>query len=241
MSPLVQAIHLAIPLAMLGISIAHSLAVRGRRLTRIFFAFALSFFAVKGAIDLGRRLDDFSFVMHLHLLERHDKNFGFFAIFLPAIRTSFAYVGLCFGELVWSRSPTRRGRFWPMVSASLFAYCMLGVALEYLNARVRWWVWRPEMDNIGFTHYLFTWVIWGGGYFETFFLNFARWKRLQRPARFAVAYFLGYYVLMLGVSATAPFLRNPIFISLGMLFMVLGLKVRGPELEPLRKAAPAAT
>ncbi len=240
MSPLGQAIHLAIPLAMLGISVAHSLAVRGRRVTRIFFAFALAFFLVKGAMDTQRPAHDFSFFIHLHLLEIRGRNVGLFLVFLPALRVSFAYAGVCFGELVWKRFESRRGRFWPMVSASLFAYCMLGVALEYLNARTGWWVWRPEMDNIGFTHYLFTWVIWGGGYYETFFLNFARWKRFQRPARFAVAYFVGYYVLMIGVSVTAAFLRNPIFISLGMLFMVLGLKVRGPELEPLRKPSAAA-
>ncbi|MFN7951469.1 MAG: hypothetical protein U0610_07070 [bacterium] len=237
MSPLTQAAYLAVPLAALAAAITHSLAVRGRRVTRIFFGFALSFFGFKGAMDLGRQLSDFSFVMHLHLLQHGDKNFGFFALFLPAIRATFAYAGVCFAEQLWKRWPNRRGRFWPMVSGSLFGYCALGVALEYLNARTGWWVWRPEMDNIGFVHYLFTWVIWGGGYYETFFLNFARWKRFQRPARFAVAYFVGYFALMIGVSVTAPFLRNPIFISLGMLFMVLGLKVRGPELEALRQPA----
>ncbi len=224
---------LALPLGVFVLLILHSLWLRGPRTTAIVFGWAALFFGFKGLIEIPRDLDDFPFVMHLQLWVKNQKNYGVYLAVLPLTRASFAYLGFWVSERVVPHLGARRNGFFQRTGIALLTYTLLGTALEYTNQPFQWWTWRPEKGvEPGFIHYFFTWVIWGGGFFEALFLNFVIWERVRHPWKLSLAYVVSYYVGMIAVSMTVPFLRNPFFISLGLLIIALAAYPGGPRIRP---------
>lgn len=218
-------------------ALVHALSTRGAHATARLLGLLLLFYLFKGLIDAGRQPQDFPYDMHLRMIEREGRHLGIHLILFPMLRIGFAYTAVCIAEKMTALSPGREGRYWPMVSASIFAYGVLGMAIEFVNEASGWWTW-DQSESLGafqFVHYLLTWIVWAAGVFEALFASFVAWKRFRRPWLVSIGILASFYALLLTISMIAPFLRNPIFLPFAVTMMVIGLVLRGPVLVGLRR------
>lgn len=170
----------------------HSLVVRGRRETLIFFSFGLLFGILRGniiwwitTVHFGGR---FPYIFKNRL-------FGFFHDSLQAdigwILT--LYLGYCFAERALRASPSRDRSLWHIVSiAALFAVC-LSYAVESTAMALGWWNWNLGVKS---RFWLDVPVAGVAAWFSVpcdFLLAFLLWVRGSKRARlgslFALAVF----------------------------------------------------
>ncbi|MBK7974123.1 MAG: hypothetical protein IPK07_12890 [Deltaproteobacteria bacterium] len=223
------------------VDLTHSLVARGGFVTRRFFGFALTFFLLKGLVDVPRTVDETPFVMNFGLLAHGRFNLGVHLLLLPLLRCSLAYLG--FGAASAFLRWKRRGdvRFFRLNGFSMLAYCSLGVVVEGLNTHFHWWTWKMDVGGqapggaaVG---WFALWMVWGIGCFPSVLLNFLdvkpRGSRPPRTWRFGLAYLLGYWVLVIGVSAVAPMLRNPVIFLLALFELGSAFVPGGPRVIPL--------
>lgn len=236
---------LGVVAALFAADLTHSLVTRGGFVTRRFFGFALAFFLLKGLVDVPRTADETPFVMNFALFKRGRFNLGVHLLLLPLLRCSLAYLGFsaASGFLRWKR----RGdvRFFRLNGFSMLAYCSLGVVAETFNAHFHWWTWKMDVGGqapggaaVG---WFALWMVWGIGCFPSVLLNFLdvrpRAEHAPRTWRYGLAYLLGYWVLVIGVSAVAPMLRNPVIFALALFELGSAFVPGGPRVVPLRRAA----
>lgn len=226
---------LAFALTLCVAAAIHSWITRSAVATANLLGLLALFFVIKGCVDAGRAPTDFPYEMHLRWIELDGRHLGIHLLLFPSIRLGFAYTAVCMAERITAWSATRALRFWPMVSASIFSYGLLGVGLELINEQAGWWTWKESLGTLQFVHYLLTWIVWASGVFEALFVSFVPWTRVRHRWLLSIGILLGFYVVLIAVSMTVPFLRNPIFLPFAVVMMVVGVFAGGPLLRGLRQ------
>lgn len=228
------AVEVAVPPLLCASMVLSSLRERGPRITRLFFAWGFGFFFLKGYIDTTRPFDEMPFLMHVRFLDPNGRNHGMHLLVMPCLRVAVAYVATCVAEAIATRLRGLPLGLFRMCGLSLLGFALAGLGIEIANETIGWWTWKPEV-HAGPQHYFFNWLIWGGGFFEALHANWTAWRNVRRPWRLALAYVLGYYVLISILGRIAPFLRQAVLIPFNMLVIAAAVIRRGPHLLPIRR------
>jgi len=184
-----------------------------------------------------RHVDETPFVMNFALLKHGRFNLGVHLLLMPLLRTSTAYAAFSLAHcaLHWKRGGDVR--FFRLNGFSMIAYCSLGSCVEGINKLTQWWTWKmdvaqnaPGSEYVGF---FFLWLVWGVGCFPSVLLNFVGVARPERMWRAGLAYLVGYWILVIGISGVAPMLRNPVLFALAAFELGSALVAGGPRVTPL--------
>ncbi|MFN7950222.1 MAG: hypothetical protein U0610_00700 [bacterium] len=226
---------MALPILACAALARHSLRVRGREATLLFFLCAIVFSVIRGLVDAQRPLAEVAQVSHLDLWLHEGRDFGLFMIMMPAVRAMIAYVGLLAGERFCARRGGSGGGALRMCSIALLTYSLLGVLVECGGEALGWWTYRPTPEvNPSLLYHFLKGMNWGGGIVQAFFVAKLDTDRFERPVVVALNYMFGYFLVLTVCTLVNPGLRTILFAPFNLGIIVAGFFKQGPRLTPLR-------